>query len=506
MSGPELLPNWTSAKQESVVKGGKGARVPVFRVSMKDYVAWHSRISNLIFFCVLLGTGAILGVVTTLNAVGYLSNPESGFLSTGLTALPPHLDSHSDTPTQSDQPLRPTAVDLLLGSNTTSTPPDVQPQTDPGTVDVKLQFNSTAPEAAENAELIEESLEGTNTTLIDDDSYVERVEVPPSFGSDFILMPHPVDLTTLSDVYHAMSDAELLWRASVGARRRPRPETVTPKIAYMFLTRGPLPLGPLWERYFKGHGDLYSIYIHAHPNYMPNFPPDSAFYRRNIPSKEVFWGKLSVFAAERRLLANALLDPANERFVLLSESCIPITPLPVAYKYFTEAQHSFVEAYFLAGKGGMGRYTRIKDRRKLKPEIMPMQWRKGSQWFEMSRALALMVVSDRKYYPKFEDFLCRDNCICYIDEHYLATVLTILAPSQLANRTSTYIDFSRNTAHPKQWDKKLINEASLKQITSGHNCTYNGKLTQTCHMFSRKFSPDAVEPLLELAATSLGIP
>ena len=220
----------------------------------------------------------------------------------------------------------------------------------------------------------------------------------------------------------------------------------------------------------------------------------------------MFWGKLSVFAAERRLLANALLDPANERFVLLSESCIPITPLPVAYKYFTEAQHSFVEAYFLAGKGGMGRYTRIKDRRKLKPEIMPMQWRKGSQWFEMSRALALMVVSDRKYYPKFEDFLCRDNCICYIDEHYLATVLTILAPSQLANRTSTYIDFSRNTAHPKQWDKKLINEASLKQITSGHNCTYNGKLTQTCHMFSRKFSPDAVEPLLELAATSLGIP
>lgn len=225
-----------------------------------------------------------------------------------------------------------------------------------------------------------------------------------------------------------------------------------------------------------------------------------------IVKQEVFWGKLSVFAAERRLLANALLDPANERFVLLSESCIPITPLPVAYKYFLESQHSFVEAYFLAGKGGLGRYNRIKDKRKLKPEIMPQQWRKGSQWFEMSRALAVLVVADRKYYPKYEEFLCKGDHVCYIDEHYLATVLTILVPSQLANRTSTYIDFSRSTAHPRQWDKEVINEATLKNITTGHNCTYNGKLTETCHMFARKFSPAAVEPLLELAAKFLGIP
>jgi hypothetical protein len=275
MSGAELHPKWSlanqeSAHQESAQKGsvaGGGGKNP-FTVSMKVYVAWQSRISNLIFFCVLLGTGALLGIVTTLNAVGYLSNPESGFLSTGFTALPPHLDSHSDALMPSGRPSRTIAVDLLLSSDTTRT------------ANVQHQRDATAPEAGENAELL-----GPSTTFVDDDSYEESVEMPPSADSDVVLMPDPVDLALLSDVYHDMSDAELLWRASVGALRRPRSGSLTPKIAYMFVTRGPLPLGPLWERYFKGHGDLYSIYIHAHPNYMPTFPPGSVFYRRNIPSK-----------------------------------------------------------------------------------------------------------------------------------------------------------------------------------------------------------------------------
>jgi len=239
---------------------------------------------------------------------------------------------------------------------------------------------------------------------------------------------------------------------------------------------------------------------------LPSFPPDSVFYRRNIPSQEVFWGKLSVFAAERRLLATALLDVVNERFVLLSESCIPIAPLPAAYRYYMDSQHSFVEAYFLPGKGGQGRYTRIKHREKLNPEVTPKQWRKGSQWFEMARDLALLVVSDRKYYPKLEARLCMRNCICYMDEHYLPTVLTILAPRKLANRTSHFIDFVRNTAHPHQWEREGIHEKTLQAMTSGHECTYNGKPTTTCHMFARKFSPGTLEPLLELAATSFGIP
>ena len=38
--------------------------------------------------------------------------------------------------------------------------------------------------------------------------------------------------------------------------------------------------------------------------------------------QEVGWGKVNMIEAERRLLANALLDTSNERFVLVSEACI----------------------------------------------------------------------------------------------------------------------------------------------------------------------------------------
>lgn len=222
----------------------------------------------------------------------------------------------------------------------------------------------------------------------------------------------------------------------------------------------------------------------------------------------VVWGRLSVFTAERRLLANALLDPANARFVLLSESCIPVAPFPTAYKYYTESQHSFVECFVNDGKGGLGRYNRIRNREKLNPEISPAQWRKGSQWFEMSRELASTVVSDRKYFAKFESVFCKDkNGICYIDEHYLPTVLAILHPTKLANRTTTFIDFSRSAAHPYQWEPPTITEDRMKKITeSGNNCTYNGQVTNTCYMFARKFSPACLDPLLALASDAFGIP
>ena len=86
-------------------------------------------------------------------------------------------------------------------------------------------------------------------------------------------------------VEHAMTDEELLWRASFAPRVRGYPFRRVPKVAFMFLTRGPLPLAPLWERFFRGHEGCYSIYVHALPSYHANFTSESVFYRRQIPSK-----------------------------------------------------------------------------------------------------------------------------------------------------------------------------------------------------------------------------
>ncbi|CAN6348666.1 unnamed protein product [Urochloa humidicola] len=305
--------------------------------------------------------------------------------------------------------------------------------------------------------------------------------------------------------WHNMTEDELLWTASWHPRLRRRyPYRRVPKVAFLFLTVGPLPLAPLWERFFSGAGssDLYSIYVHTMPGYHLNFTAASPFHRRQVPSQPVQWGEPTMFDAERRLLANALLDPANERFVLVSESCIPLFNFSVVHAYLTRSDHSFVNAFDDPGPGGRGRYPGA-----LAPEVSPEQWRKGSQWFELARDLAVDIVADEQYYPKFREH-CRPGCYCrYVDEHYLPTVLSTVAPERIANRSVTWVDWSRGGAHPATFGEGDIDEAFLTRLTTEvdqKTCTYNGRPSQVCFLFARKFAPNSLQPLLKLAPKFLG--
>ncbi|KAI3451778.1 hypothetical protein Pfo_008443 [Paulownia fortunei] len=92
---------------------------------------------------------------------------------------------------------------------------------------------------------------------------------------------------------HNMSDDELLWRAS---QVQEFPGKLVPyKVAFMFLTPGPLPLAPLWDKFFKGHEGMYSIYVHPHPSYNDSVPQSSAFYGRRIPSQVSYLDSIPIF-------------------------------------------------------------------------------------------------------------------------------------------------------------------------------------------------------------------
>ncbi|KAI4988957.1 hypothetical protein ZWY2020_036274 [Hordeum vulgare] len=311
--------------------------------------------------------------------------------------------------------------------------------------------------------------------------------------------------------WHNMSEEELLWAASFEPRAQHRrwPPGMphrTPKVAFMFLTRGPLPLAPLWERFFNGTAAeggrerLFSVYVHTTPGFRLDFPPSSPFHRRQVPSKATRWGDANVVDAERRLLANALLDFNNERFVLVSESCIPLYPLPVVHAYLTRSRHSFVGAFDEPSQHGRGRY-----RVGLAPDVTLAQWRKGAQWFEMDRHLAVFVIADDRYYPRFRNE-CRAPC--YVDEHYLPTVLSIVAPEQIANRTITLVDWSRGGAHPATFGAPDVTEDFLGRLVgkkgSPERCMYNGQPIEVCFLFARKFAPPALSQLLSLSSKILG--
>ncbi|CAL1360658.1 unnamed protein product [Linum trigynum] len=343
--------------------------------------------------------------------------------------------------------------------------------------------------------------------------YFGAQSLPAAIARQKVVVPSPLGLPSLREetpyslerwirppvnLMHRMNDSELLWRASFVPRIKEYPFKRVPKIAFMFLTKGPLPLAPLWEKFFNGQEGLYSIYVHALPHYVSNFSTSSVFYKRQIPSQAVEWGRMSMCEAERRLLANALLDISNEWFVLVSEACIPLQNFSIVYRYISRSRYSFMGSVDEQGQYGRGRYNP-----NMEPEVTLDQWRKGSQWFEVNRKLALHIVSDTKYYPKFRDF-CRPAC--YADEHYYPTMLGIVVPHLLANRTLTWTDWSRGGPHPATFGKSDITEDFLRKRFEAQQqpCLYNTQPTTLCFLFARKFAPSALEPLLNLSFKVFG--
>ncbi|XP_074295620.1 glycosyltransferase BC10-like [Silene latifolia] len=294
-----------------------------------------------------------------------------------------------------------------------------------------------------------------------------------------------------------MSDEELMRRAAsmIPETEKTVPKTV-PKIAFLFLIKGSLPLAPLWEEFFKGHQGFYSIYVHSDAsayNYFRELET-GVFRGRTIPSKEVEWAKFSMVEAELRLTANALLDISNQRFVLLSESCIPLFNFTAIYSYLMNSTKTYVDAYDLVGHVGRGRY-----KRGLYPNVTLRQWRKGSQWFEMDRELAVKVISDQSYFNLFKG-VCESSWYpCCADEHYLPTWVDIHYRARNSNRSLTWADWSAGGAHPAMYMNVNITAELLEKLRSNQTCVYNGMTSNICYLFARKFAPNTLDKLLTLA-------
>lgn len=216
----------------------------------------------------------------------------------------------------------------------------------------------------------------------------------------------------------------------------------------------------------------------------------------SLISQAVEWGTASMIDAERRLLANALLDFSNERFLLLSESCIPLFNFTTVYNYLINSNHTFVSTFDDPGRAGRGRYNR-----NMWPPISLADWRKGSQWFETNRKIAVEIVSDRVYYPIFRDH-CRPPC--YNDEHYIPTFVTKFFPELNSNRGLTMVDWSRGGPHPMWFKKKDITVELLERMRGQTSCTYNGRNSSICLLFARKFDWNTVQPLLRIAPGLFG--
>ncbi|KAK6942012.1 Glycosyl transferase, family 14 [Dillenia turbinata] len=286
-------------------------------------------------------------------------------------------------------------------------------------------------------------------------------------------------------------------------------ESKNPKIAFMFLTPGTLPFEKLWDKFFHGHDGRFSVYVHAsreNPIHVSRH-----FINRDIRSDKVVWGKISMVDAEKRLLGNALKDPDNQQFVLLSDSCVPLHDFDYVYNYLMYTNVSFIDCFEDPGPHGSGRYSEH-----MLPEVEKKDFRKGAQWFSMKRQHALIVMADNLYFSKFREY-CRPGMEqgrnCYSDEHYLPTFFYMMDPGGIANWSVTHVDWSEGKWHPKSYRAKDVTYELLKNITSIDEsvhvtsdqrkqvqirpCLWNG-MKRPCYLFARKFYPETSNALMQL--------
>ncbi|ESQ54224.1 hypothetical protein EUTSA_v10025381mg [Eutrema salsugineum] len=281
------------------------------------------------------------------------------------------------------------------------------------------------------------------------------------------------------------------------------------KVAFMFLTPGTLPFERLWNRFFQGHEGKFSVYIHASKERPVHY--SRYFVNREIRSDEVVWGRISMVDAERRLLSNALRDPANQQFVLLSDSCVPLRSFEYIYNYLMYSNISYVDCFDDPGQHGSGRHMNH-----MLPEIPKKDFRKGAQWFTMKRQHAVATMADSLYYSKFRDYCgpgIENNKNCIADEHYLPTFFHMLDPGGISNWTVTKVDWSERKWHPKTYMPEDITHELLNNLTSTDTvvhvtsvgmgeeiwmpCMWNG-IKRPCYLFGRKFHPDTLDKLLDL--------
>lgn len=303
---------------------------------------------------------------------------------------------------------------------------------------------------------------------------------------------------------------------------------VKPKIAFLFIARNRLPLDIVWQRFFQGAEEAtFSIYIHSRPGFIYNKATTRCtyFFRRQLSdSIQVDWGEASMLQAERILLGKALQDPANQRFILVSDSCIPLYNFSYTYDYVMSSSKSFVDSFSDTKEG---RYNP-----KMSGTIPVEKWRKGSQWATLIRKHAEVMVADDTVFPMFqlhckrkplpefwrEEGMTGDtskihNCIP--DEHYVQTLLAMEGlEGEINRRTLTYTEWrsgigkqrERQGWHPVTFKHSDATANLIKDIKGIDHvyyeteyrtewCNTNGKFSP-CFLFARKFSRVAALRLL----------
>lgn len=215
------------------------------------------------------------------------------------------------------------------------------------------------------------------------------------------------------------------------------------KIAFLFLTRNNLKRLDIWEEFLKGdktgNESRYSIYCHAKE---PDAITDKLL-RENIISEyiETCWGCINLVEANIILMKNALKDPQNKKFMLVSESCVPIVSFNTFYNAIMKNDKSRIGIHKI--NPSLDRFNDIVN-----PEFKKEQFIKHSgSGCIFNRKHAQILVDS---FPKLENW----RTMNVPDEHYNGNILLTMDKEFNNNNRSIKTTFDI-------WQKEDLNLSAI---------------------------------------------
>jgi Core-2/I-Branching enzyme len=177
------------------------------------------------------------------------------------------------------------------------------------------------------------------------------------------------------------------------------------------------------------------------------------------------WGSADLVQASRFLLWEAFRDPSNERFILLSESDLPLFHPLVFYRQVMGEEKSRANAWPRpAWQMDLQRWT---WRMAMPPyNIRQSMWRKSSQFFSLIRSHAELILRDYDVFRGFQEY-CKSGWDgdynkwrdCYTDEHYIPTLFAMHNKTDETFEevgSGTFADWSQGGPHPREYAKNDV--------------------------------------------------
>ncbi|CBI24438.3 unnamed protein product, partial [Vitis vinifera] len=162
----------------------------------------------------------------------------------------------------------------------------------------------------------------------------------------------------------------------------------------------------------------------------------------------------------------------------------PIQPFSTVYSSFIE---------ILSNSSSLWKRYTARGRYAMLPEVPFSKFRVGSQFFVLTRRHALVVVKDRQLWKKFK-LPCLRSDSCYPEEHYFPTLLSMTDPNGCTHYTLTRVNWTGSThGHPHTYRSAEISAELIYRLRQS-NSNYS-------YLFARKFTPDCLQPLMNIAGT-----